>query len=41
LALPVSGWTPVATNVVGTDGSYGFTNVPVTNNAGFFQIVSP
>ena len=41
LALPLSSWTPVWTNVFGTDGSYGYTNAPGLNPEGYFLLVSP
>lgn len=41
LTLPLAGWTPVFTNNFATDGSFGYTNLPLTNRAGFFRVVSP
>jgi autotransporter-associated beta strand protein len=41
VALPLSGWTPVYTNTFNADGSYGYTNTPLTGKAGFLLIVSP
>lgn len=41
LALPLASWTPLFTNVFGTDGSYSYTNSSATNAASFFQLVSP
>jgi autotransporter-associated beta strand protein len=41
IALSLSNWTPVLTNTVGSDGSYGYTNSSPTNKASFFLIVSP
>ena len=41
LALPLASWTPLFTNVFANDGSYSYTNSPVTNAASFFQLVSP
>lgn len=41
VALPVASWTPVWTNVFAPDGSYGYTNSPLTNSASFFRLVTP
>ncbi len=41
IALSLSNWTPVLTNTVGGDGSYGYTNSSPTNKASFFLLVSP
>lgn len=41
LTLPQASWTPVWTNVFAPDGSYRYTNSPLINGAGFFQLVSP
>jgi autotransporter-associated beta strand protein len=41
VALPLSGWTPVYTNTFNADGSYGYTNTPLTGKAGFLLLVSP
>jgi fibronectin-binding autotransporter adhesin len=41
VALPVINWTPVYTNVFAADGSYTYTNTPLTNKATFFKLVSP
>jgi alpha-L-rhamnosidase len=41
VALPLGNWTPVWTNIFGTDGSYGYTNPPGLNPAGFFLLTSP
>jgi len=41
VAQPLANWTPVWTNVFGQDGSYSYTNSPLTSNAGFFLLVSP
>ena len=41
VALPLAGWLPVYTNVFATDGSYLYTNTPLTNTARFFILVSP
>jgi PKD repeat protein len=40
LALPVSSWTPVTTNVFLLDGSYSYT-ISTAQNAAFFRLVSP
>ena len=34
-------WTPVWTNVFGSNGSFSYTNSTPTNSAGFFIMVSP
>jgi hypothetical protein len=39
--LPLTDWTPVATNVFAPDGSYSYTNVSELNSAGYFLLVSP
>ena len=42
VALPLAtGWLPVYTNVFAADGSYSYTNTPLTNKASFFILVSP
>ena len=41
VALPLTNWTPVWTNVFAPDGSYSRTNALGTNAAGFFLLVSP
>jgi hypothetical protein len=41
LSLPLTDWTPVATNVFAPDGSYSYTNVSELNSAGYFLLVSP
>jgi PKD repeat protein len=41
LALPLANWTPIWTNIFGTDGSFGYTNTMVTNAANFFLLVAP
>jgi PKD repeat protein len=41
LALPVTSWTPVATNFFAPDGSYCYTNSAPTNTENFFRLVSP
>jgi autotransporter-associated beta strand protein len=41
IALSLSNWTPVLTNTIGSDGSYGYTNSSPTNKASFFRLVSP
>ncbi len=41
VALPLTNWTPVWTNVFAPDGSYSCTNALGTNAAGFFLLVSP
>ena len=41
VAAALTNWTPVLTNVFGSDGSYGYTNASPTNNAKFFILVSP
>lgn len=41
LALPPASWTPVFTNNFAPDGSFGYTNSPLTNRASFFRVVSP
>jgi hypothetical protein len=41
VALALASWTPVATNLFATDGSYNYTNSPATNQARFFRLVSP
>jgi autotransporter-associated beta strand protein len=41
VALPVINWTPVFTNVFAPDGSYTYTNSPLTSKATFFKLVSP
>lgn len=40
VALPLASWTPVATNVFLSDGSYSYTNSPALK-AAFFRLVSP
>ncbi len=41
VALPLTNWTPVLTNVFASDGSYGYTNSTATNKAAFFILASP
>jgi hypothetical protein len=41
LALPLGSWTPVWTNVFAPDGSYGYTNSPLTGGANFYLMVTP
>jgi hypothetical protein len=41
VALNVTNWLPVWTNVFASDGSYSYTNSPLTNKATFFRLVSP
>ena len=41
VALPLGSWLPVYTNVFALDGSYSYTNTPVTGSASFFILVSP
>ena len=41
LSLPLTDWTPVATNVFAPDGSYSYTNMSELNSAGYFLLVSP
>jgi PKD repeat protein len=41
VALALAGWTPVWTNVFAADGSYAYTNTPVTNKSSFFILISP
>jgi len=41
VALPTASWIPVWTNVFAPDGSYSFTNSPLTGGANFFILVSP
>ena len=42
VALPVLNWTPVYTNVfLPPNGSYAYTNTPLTNAQNFFRLVSP
>jgi PKD repeat protein len=40
LALPVTSWTPVITNIFNSDGTYSYTN-PLSGTTGFFRLVSP
>jgi hypothetical protein len=40
VALSISSWTPVVTNVFLPDGSYAYTNA-TTQKAAFFRLVSP
>jgi hypothetical protein len=37
----MASWTPVWTNVFAADGSYSYTNSPLTNAASYFRLVSP
>jgi PKD repeat protein len=41
VALPIATWIPVWTNVFKPDGSYSYTNSPLTNKATFFRLVTP
>jgi fibronectin-binding autotransporter adhesin len=41
VALNITNWIPVFTNAFAPDGSYIYTNTPVTNKATFFRLVSP
>ena len=41
VALPLGNWTPVWTNVFGTDGTYGYTNTPGLDPAAYFLLTSP
>ena len=41
VALNVTNWVPVYTNVFAPDGSYSYTNTPLTNVQSFFRLVSP
>jgi autotransporter-associated beta strand protein len=41
VALPLVSWTPVYTNMFNSDGSFGYTNTPLTGKAGFLILVSP
>jgi autotransporter-associated beta strand protein len=41
VATVIGNWTPVFTNVFAADGSYTYTNSPLTNKATFFKLVSP
>jgi hypothetical protein len=41
VALPYASWTPVWTNVVATDGSYGYTNSSLIGGGNFYLLVSP
>jgi len=41
VALPLTNWTPVLTNMFASDGSYGYTNSTATNKAAFFILASP
>jgi PKD repeat protein len=41
VALALTNWTPVLTNVFAPNGSYGYTNSATTNSDGFFILVSP
>jgi alpha-L-rhamnosidase len=40
-SLAAGSWVSVWTNVFGADGSYSYTNSPLTNTASFIQLVSP
>ena len=41
VALPMASWIPVWTNVFALDGSYSYTNSPLTDKANFFRLVTP
>jgi PKD repeat protein len=41
LTNSLANWTPVWTNVFGSNGSFSYTNSTPTNNASFFIMVSP
>jgi PKD repeat protein len=41
MALSLTNWTPVWTNVVAPDGSYGYTNTAGPNKTGFYILTSP
>ncbi|MBC8094240.1 MAG: PKD domain-containing protein, partial [Akkermansiaceae bacterium] len=41
LALPLASWTTVYTSAFAADGTYSYTNSPLTNAASFFRLVSP
>jgi PKD repeat protein len=41
VALPLAGWTPVATNTFAPDGSYSYTQSFLTNAASFYRLVTP
>jgi hypothetical protein len=39
--LTSTNWVPVYTNTFGANGSFSYTNSPLTNLAKFFELVSP
>jgi autotransporter-associated beta strand protein len=41
VALALVAWTPVFTNAFASDGSYSYTNTPLTGRMGYFILVSP
>jgi hypothetical protein len=41
VALPLTNWMPVVTNIFAPDGSYRYTNSSETNTLNFFRLVSP
>lgn len=41
ITVPLANWTPVWTNVFELDGSFSYTNSPVTGPANFFRLVTP
>lgn len=41
ITVPLANWTPVWTNVFELDGSFSYTNSPVTGPASFFRLVTP
>ena len=41
VTLPLASWTPVATNMFPSDGSFSYTNLPAGQSAAFFRLVSP
>jgi PKD repeat protein len=41
VALSLASWIPVWTNVFAPDGSYSYTNSPLTNAATFFRLATP
>jgi hypothetical protein len=41
VSQPMANWTPIYTNVFGSNGSYGYTNSTLTGNQGYLRLVSP
>jgi hypothetical protein len=41
IATPLSSWKSIYTNSIAPNGTYGFTNSPLTNSASYFKLIAP